>query len=61
MSDEKMVYTVKEVAVILGVSEQKIRQMVSDGILRRVPHISNIRIPKEDVLKLIKGGERFYG
>lgn len=51
-------YTVKEVADILKITEGTVRNYLSQGLIRHVKILGNTRVPKAELEKLIKPIEK---
>ena len=51
-------YTVKEVAELLKISEGTMRNYLSSGKIKYVKFLGNVRITKEELEKHIKPGDR---
>lgn len=54
---ELSLYTVKDAARILKVTQQCIRNFTKDGRLKRIPRTDMVRYTKKTMLKFINGGE----
>jgi excisionase family DNA binding protein len=56
--DERLAYSVEEVAKRLGLTERAVRQLVKSGQLRAVRAGRLYRIPADAVTEFLSGGKR---
>ena len=47
-------FSVKEVALILGISERSVRRLIARGLLKPCRALRHVRIPSEQVDELLK-------
>ena len=57
MVDSVRLYKVKELVIILGVSDRTVRKWMADGKIKYVKFGRNVRIEAEELEKFIRGGE----
>jgi hypothetical protein len=54
---EALTYTSRQAATVIGCGARKIELLVAGGTLPRVPHISNVLIPRVAVEAFVYGGD----
>lgn len=54
-------YTIKEVAEILKVTEGTVRNYLSDGKIKHIKILGNTRVTKEELDSLIREGKNVKG
>jgi transposase len=50
-------FSVKEAALVIGVSEATVRRWCTRGVFKRVPKLRHKKISKAKVFKFIEGGD----